>query len=186
MPEEFRENGQDWVGATRIYKFEVESWRLSQKGLFAHMFPIWDDVNMQDKEPDYWPWNLPKSFVSQHFLDIDVAIRTFTHIFRFATALADKAFDPGDGTVEVTVRVTGTRDRVLITWDDLWRLRECCRATTPNLENTWRCPRGELRRDPDGFAVKAAVWLFGRFNWHDVSPELLTRIQQARFSPHSS
>lgn len=186
MGRDIRVNGTDWVGATRTHHLEVESWRFSPKGVFAHLFPIWDDVAMQDKKPQNWPWDLPQGFVPQHFLDIDVAIRTLTHIFRFAAALADRAFDSGDGTVEVTFHVTGTRDRVLITWNDPRRLRACCRATEPNLDNTWRCPREELRYAPDGFAVQAAVWLFERFNWHDVSPEVLMRIQQTRFSPYST
>jgi hypothetical protein len=185
MRDEFRHNGQDWVGATRIHDFEVESWRFSQLGVFAHMFPVWDDVEMQDKKPDYWPWDLPKGFVPQHFLDIDVVIRTLTHIFRFAAGLADKSFDPGDGTVEVLIRILGTRDRVLMTWDDPRRLRQCYRASAASLENIWRCPRDELRRAPDGFAIKAAVWLFERFNWLDVSAGGLRRIQEARFAPHS-
>jgi hypothetical protein len=141
---------------------------------------------MQDKKPKVWPWDLPTGFVPQQFLDIDVGVRTLTHVFRFAAALADKAFDPGDGTVEVAIRVTGTRDRVLITWDNLWRLRECRRATAPNLEYTWHCPSQELRSAPDGFAIKAAVWLFERFNWHDVSADVLTQLQKARFAPQSS
>jgi hypothetical protein len=182
LRDEFRENGQDWIGATRRHKLSVESWRLSQKGLFAHMFPIWDDVYKQDSKADFGMWDLPKGFVPQHFFDIDVGIRTLTHIFRFAAGLAEKAFDPGDGTVEVAIRVTGTRDRVLITWTDVERLLRCYRATSPSLENTWRCPSQELQRGADEVAIKAAVWFFERFNWPDVSAETLTRIQKARFA----
>ena len=179
-----RESGQDWVGATRTHQLEVESWRLSQKGLFAHMFPIWDDVEMSDGKPIHWPWDLPKDFAPQHFLDVDVAIRTLTHVYRFAANLAGKAFAPGDGVVEVTVCLTGTRDRVLMAWNDIRRLRDCYRATEPTLENTWRCPREELRSAPDGFAIKAAVWFFERFGWHEVSAEGLSQIQRSRFSAH--
>jgi hypothetical protein len=177
-------NGQDWVGATRTHRFEVESWRLSQKGVFAHMFAIWDDVERAGRQPPVGSWDLPRGFVPQHFLDIDVAIRTLTHIFRFATNLAEKAFDPGDGAVEVIIRLTGTRDRVLITWDDLCRLQECYRATEPTLEYTWRCPREELRRVPDDFARKAALWFFERFGWHEVSADVLSGIQSKVFSSH--
>jgi hypothetical protein len=186
MRPDFRENGTDWVGATRVHKCKVESWRFSPRGAFAHMFPIWDDVEMQDQKPDRWPWDMPKDFAPQHFLDIDVAIRTLTHIFRFAAALANRAFDPGDGTVEVTIRMTGTRDRMLITWTDPHRMEQCYRATASNLENTWCCPRAALEAAPDGFAIKAGLWLFERFNWHDVSAEVLERLQRARFGPHAS
>jgi hypothetical protein len=172
------------VGATRINQLDVETWRLSQKGLFVHMFPVWDDVKQTGALPQSWPWDLPKGFVPQHFLDIDVAIRTFTHIFRFAASLAEKAFDPGDGTVEVTISLTATRDRVLMTWNDPQRLMDCYRATEPALEHTWRCPRDDLRREPDDFARTAAVWFFERFGWHEVSAEVLLRLQSRLSAGH--
>jgi hypothetical protein len=177
-------SGQDWVGATRSHGFEVESWRLSQKGAFVHMFPIWDDVERAGEQPQGTRWDLPPGFVPQHFLDIDVATRAFTHIFRFAANLAEKAFDPAEKLVAVTIRLTGTRDRVLITWDDVRRLRECNRATEPALEHTWDCQREELRRVPDDFAIKAAVWFFERFGWHEVSTDVLSQIQSKVFSGH--
>jgi hypothetical protein len=180
--EEIRQTGQDWIGATGINKLKVESWRLSPSGVFAHMFHISGDAKTQGFKPDSWPWDLPKGFVPQHFLDVDAATRALTHAFRFAASLADKAFDPGEGTVEVSVCVTGTCDRVLITWDDPERLMECCRAFAPNLEHTWPCPSQELRSAPDDFALKAAIWLFERFNWHDVSAEVVTRIQKKQFA----
>jgi hypothetical protein len=178
-----RQSGQDWVGTTRVYHLDVESWRFSLKGLFAHFFPIWDDVQESITPPSTWPWDLPRGFTPQHFLSIDVAIRTFTHIFRFAGRLAAQAFDPSDGTVEVTIGMTGIRNRVLMTWDDLRRMRDCYRATEPALQNTWPCPRQELTSTPGGFAVKAALWFFERFGWHEVSAEMLSRIQ-ARIFPH--
>jgi hypothetical protein len=178
-----RESGQDWVGATRTHQLDVESWRLSQKGLFVHLFPIWDDVENLE-QPKSWPWDLPKGFVPQHFLSIDVAMRAITHIFQFGMNLAETAFDPGDGTVEISVRLTGTRDRVLVTWDDIRRLRECYHATEPMLEHTWRCSREELRRAPDDIARDAASWFFERFGWHEVSGEVLLRIQSKLFADH--
>jgi hypothetical protein len=47
-----RESGQDWIGMTRVHEYEVESWRLSQTGLFGHMFSIWDDVEKLDEKPE--------------------------------------------------------------------------------------------------------------------------------------
>jgi hypothetical protein len=179
-----RQAGGDWVGATRLNERDIESWRLSQRGLFAHMFPVWDDVQAMGQEGIRWPWDLPRGFVPQHFLDIDVTIRTITHVHRFAANLADKAFDPGDAKVEVSIRLTGTCDRVLITWDDVRRLKGCYRATEPVLEHTWSYPREDLRSTPERFAIKAVNWFFERFGWQDVSPEILSRIQSRIFSGH--
>jgi hypothetical protein len=139
---------------------------------------------MRGRKPDRWPWILPKGFVPERFLDLDNALRMFTHIFRFASKLAETVSDPGDETIEVTIRLLGTRDRVLITWDDPRRLMKCCRATASHLENTWNCARAEPLSAPDRFAIKAAVWFFERFNWDNVSIEGLARIQQARFAQH--
>ncbi len=179
-----RQNEADWVGATHTSGLYVESWRFSQSGVFVHAFPIWDDISMRGPKLDHWRWILPKGFVPERFLDLDYALRMFTHIFRFASKLAEAAFDPEDETIEVTIRLLGTRDRVLITWDDPRRLMECCRATASYLENTWNCTRAELLSAPDRLAIKAAVWFFERFNWDNVSCEGLARIQQARFAQH--
>ena len=181
---EIRKSGQNWVVAVRTHQLDVEAWRFSQKGLFVHMFPIWDDLQQRGRQAQSWPWDLPKGFIPQHFLDIDVAIRTLTHVFRFAASLAEKAFDLGDGTVEISISLTGTRDRVLATWDDIRRLRECYRATEPTLEYTWRCARDDLRRAPDELRQAAALWFFERFGWHDVSAESLLRIQSRLFPGH--
>jgi hypothetical protein len=179
-----RQPGQDWAGITKVRGFEVESWRLSQKGLFAHMFPIWDDVEMIDKKPDLSCWDLRNRVPPQHFLDIDVVIRTFTHVFRFAAKLAERAFDPGDGAVDVSVRLNGTRDRALMSWIEPRRFRHCYQASEPALEHARHCPRAELLADPDPFALTAADWFLERFGWHEESAGVLAKLQKGIFSRH--
>jgi hypothetical protein len=74
------------------------------------------DISANREKPrnPRWSSRLPKGFVPERFLDIDVAIRVITLAFRFARRLAEKAFDSGDEPVDVTIRLTNTRDRVLI------------------------------------------------------------------------
>jgi hypothetical protein len=178
-----RLSGQDWVSWTRVFKREVESWRLSQQGLFVHMFPIWDDVHDLNVQPAWLPFTVPAGFVPQHFLDIDVAIRTITHIFRFAAKLAKKVFDPSETATEIAIRLTGTRDRVLFTTDDPRRLQGCFRAIEAALENNWSCKPKELGRDPDHLARRAARWFLERFGGGDaVSDQVLSSIQSRLFS----
>jgi hypothetical protein len=179
-----RQPGQDWVGITKVRDFDVECWRFSEKGLFAHMFPIWDDVKMIDQKPDLSHWDIPNRVPPQHFFDIDVSIRTLTHVFRFAAKLAEHAFDPADGAVDVSVRLNGTRDRALMTWEDIGRLRNCYKAAEAALENRWHCPRAQLFADPDAFAITAASWFFERFGWHAELEGLLAKLQRRIFSPH--
>jgi hypothetical protein len=179
------QSGQDWVGGTYTRKLEVESWRLSQRALFIHLFPTWDDLQPPlDVQTAPWPWRVWSNFVPERFLDIDVAIRTFTHVFRFAANLAEQAFAPGEGVAELTIGLTGTRDRILVTRNDLRRLRECYRATEQELQNTWRCPREELSRVPDDFARRAALWFFERFGCHEASADFVSAIQSRIFSRH--
>jgi hypothetical protein len=54
----------------------------------------------------------------------------------------------------------------------------------PALEKTWRCPREDLRSNPDGFAREAARWFFERFGWLEVSADDLSRIQARMISGH--
>jgi hypothetical protein len=175
---EIRESGQDWVGGVRITKTEVEMWRLSQRGPFVHIFPIWDDVQERGSPPQPWPWTLPPGFTPRTFLELDVAINTFTLIHRFAAQLTARAYDPNDGAVHLAIKLTGTADRILLTGNDLKRMRSCCRATQPELANGWHHRRDELLAKPDELALQAAAWFFERFNWREVSVEGLSRIQR--------
>jgi len=179
-----RESGHDWIGLARTYGREVESWRLSQRGVFVLLSTVYDDLQSRTDANPRWRGRLPHGFTPERFLDIDVAIRVITHVFRFAGRLADKAFDPGDGVVEVTIRLTDTRDRVLVTRDDPARLEDCYRATADELENTWRCERERLRTQPDRLAVEAAHWFFERFNWPRASEDVLSNVQARIFSHH--
>ncbi len=175
------ETGSDWLGSTRIYQREVESWRLSQRGLFVHMFPVWDDVQGYELEPEWFSYTVPPGFVAKGYLDIDIAIRTFTSIFRFASRFAEKAFDAGEGATDIRIRITNTRDRALVTTNDPRRLRGCYRATEPELEHVWHCKREELAGAADTLAIKAALWFFERFGWYDASEVVLSNIQRRLF-----
>jgi hypothetical protein len=178
------QHGQDWTGMTKVRGYDVESWRLAQKGFFAHMFPIWDDVDMMDQAPDLRGWDLTSGREPQHFLDIAVAIRTITHVFRFAARLAERAFDPCDGTVEVAVRLNGTAGRAMIRWGEPRSMERCYQAFVPALENTWKCKREVLLAGPDAFACTACTWFFERFGWQEESPDQLARMQEGIFSRH--
>jgi TIR domain len=107
-------SGQDWVGGSYSYGLDIECWRLSQQCVFVHIFPIWDDLQDSSQPERQWPYRLPDGFVPQHFLDVEVTIRTITHIFRFAAKLVQAAALENDESVTIRIRLTGTTDRVLV------------------------------------------------------------------------
>jgi hypothetical protein len=182
MTLEHRDVGEDWIGSTVAYEWEefyVESWRLHQNALFIHMFPIWDDYHQASTHQERSYGWLPDGFVPQHFLTDDVAIRTITHIFRFAKKLAEKTSPDSKGAVRIGIRLNGTRDRVLVPPGPI--VREFRRATAPILEHILDYPVKDLQQ-PDVLAVNEAFWFFERFNSRFVTLEDLARIQARIFS----
>lgn len=184
MKDDRRQPGSNWTGSTRVYEDEVESWRLSQHGLYVHMFPIFDDVHPRDTKPISWSWDIPKGFVPEKFFHIHPGIRTFTHIFQFAAKLSDTMYTPETEGTEITIRLTDTADRVLVTRDDPRSMIDFCRATVPSLDFAQSYTHEELRNNPKGLAVKTAIWFFERFDWHQVSVVDITRIQSSIFSKY--
>lgn len=129
-----------------------------------------------------WASRMPPGFVPKKFLGIEVTVRVITHAFRFAARLLKKAFDADENTAKVTIMLTGTRDRVLVRRADTSLLDDWYIASAASLENTWPCKCDELRSNPDGFAVKAALWFFERFNWVNATEELVARTQTRVFT----
>jgi|SRR6266446_8010865 len=155
-------SGQDWLGGD-VTISAIECWRLSQKGVFAYATTIPNGPG-------------PTPHISQQYLGIDDAVARLTLVFRFAAKLSEKAFDPNDGTVEITIRWTGIFGLPL--YLDTGFLRGSYQSNAPELENTWRCPGEALRADPEKFARTAALWFFERFNWQYVSEELVAQFQK--------
>jgi hypothetical protein len=156
-----RTSGPDWAGGI-IKTAPVQCWRLSQKGMFAYITAIPEASGV----PPH---------MSQSYLGVDEVIAQLTMVFRFAAKLAQAAFDPGDGTVDVGIRLTGIANRPL--YLDRGILRGTYQSSVPELENTWHCQRVALQTTPEQIAVKAAVWFFERFNWEYVSEEQITQFQ---------
>jgi hypothetical protein len=157
-----RTSGEEWIEGTWANQRDIECWRLSPKGVFAHMFTVPDD--------NRYPLNSAKSF-----LYVNDAIGRLTEMFRFAANLAERAYDPGDGAVDVSVTLTGIQGRQLTFSDGF--LRPSCCARMPEFKKAWHCPRAELLSAPEAFAVTAALWFFERFNWLHVTEADLSKIQ---------
>jgi hypothetical protein len=156
-----RTSGPDWAGGI-IKTAPVQCWRLSQKGVFAYMTAIPEASGAPPHD-------------SQAYLGVDEVIAQLTMVFRFAAKLAQAAFDPGDGAVEVAIRLTGIANRPLFL--DRGILRGTYQSNVPELENTWHCQRAALEATPEQLAVNAALWFFERFNWEYVSEEMVRQFQ---------
>ena len=178
------ETGDEWTGATYRADPEVECWRLSQRGAFIHMFPIFDDLQTNDEGKVSWQWQVPKGFAPKRFFGIDAAVRTITHVFRFASNLVKQSEYPGTNGVDVSIRLTGTTDRVLTADRDPRRVRTFSRATVSSLEKNWPCTTEQLCHEADMLAVKAAVWFFERFNWDGANDAAVEQLQQSIFVQH--
>jgi hypothetical protein len=182
LSQEGRETGHDYIGLSRVSLRSVERWAFSQRAPFVFFGTIFDDDDPTAvKEKPRW---LEKGdFSAEWTLDIDVTIRMITHAFRFATGLAEFAFDPGDGDVQIAIRLEPTKGRVLYASVDPDRVRQCYRASAPFLEKAWDLKKEQLRANPDGLAASAIHWLFERFNW-SISTESIEQLQRRIFMGH--
>jgi hypothetical protein len=154
--------GQDWVGGAWAHDGDVECWHFATKGVFVHVFTVPEE---QGSSPA----------VYQHCFAVNQAIGRLTQMFRFAKGLAERAFDTNDGTVEMTICLSGIRGRTLVLPGGLNRGN--VRGSQDQIDYFARCPRNELLRAPDSFAIKAAIHFFERFGWLHVTEEQLARVQ---------
>ncbi len=149
--------GQDWAGGWYAHNGDVECWHFATKEVFAHVFTV------------------PEENSHQHGFAIDHAVLRLMQMFRFAKALAEKAFDTNDGRVEVTIHLLGIRGRTLILPRGM--PRGDVRGAQDQIDHAARCKREELLADPDSFALKAALHFFERFGWLNVREDVLAGIQ---------
>jgi hypothetical protein len=154
-----KDNRQDYISGTLATDIEVDCLRFSQKCVFSHMFTVLED-----------PAFKPGTFVAG-----DTLIARLTQMFRFAKGLAEKVFDPNDGSVEMTMRLKAIHNRILALLGAFRRGSTC--ASESELECVQTCNREELLADPDALAIKAAIWFFERFNWQHSAEGALKRIQ---------
>lgn len=180
-PEGFQ-SGNDWLGASIGYSNIPEIWRMSQRVVFMHMSAIMDDMIGMPSIHPHWARLMPRGFTPERFLDLDMAIRLVTRVFRFGARLAERACDPTEETINVAITLTGTKDRVLVTRDDPERMMGWYIASAPSLEHTWHCKREELQTAPDRLAVQSLLWIFERFNWPRVTEGAISTNQARLFS----
>lgn len=154
--------GQDWVGGAYAQNGDVECWHFATRGVFVQVFTV--PEGQGTPAVDY-----------QHCFAVDQAVLRLTQFYRFAKHLAEKAFDANDGTVKVTIRLSGIRGRTLVLPSSI--LRGDLRGGQDQIEYVICCPRDELLRVPDAFAIKAAIHFFERFKWFHVTEQSLARVQ---------
>ncbi len=154
--------GQDWVGGAYAHNGDVECWHFAMREVFAHVFTVPEEQGVP-------------AVAYKHCFAIDQAVLRLTQMFRFAKALAEKAFDSNDGRVEVVIRLSGIRGRTLVLTGSM--LRGDLRGAQDQVDYVASCKREELLSEPDGLAIKAAIHFFERFGWLHVREDVLARVQ---------
>jgi hypothetical protein len=179
------QRGEDWIGATRVREINIESWRLSQDGVFISLFPIWDDVQSPNYNPVSWSWVIPPGFTLASFLDIGNLILRTTLAFRLAGRLAATASTFAHDTVQITIRLTGTGNRVVTKASEPRDIREFSYATLPELGHTWCCSTEALQRQADRESCAGIFWILERFGWERLTVDEVAQLQSERMSPRS-
>jgi hypothetical protein len=171
-----RQTGIDWVGMICFSQPLTECWRISQRGVFGHLFPILSDAQHAGTPHLDFDFLIRGGVVPPRVLNIDEVICVVTHVLRFARNLTRQSSDNDDMSIDVTVGLTATKDRLLVLYN-MGFPTECGRASEPQLVNTWRFQRRELEVSADALAATVALWFYERFNWQYVNAEKVVQLQ---------
>ncbi len=175
-------NGIDWIESGCDFGDMKEYWRFYQSGQFIHYSAIREDYLREEIIKDagapinHYP---DKSKLPSRFMSIISTIYRVTEVYEFASRLVEK--DILEPSLEISVTLTGMKDRLLFFWD--W-YRDLLGPYTSRLDE-FECPRKEydtndFLANKESYAEECIVWIFERFNW-DSPPRSLVRETQKKF-----
>ncbi len=167
--------GHDWIGFVCLSKPLTEYWRISQHGVFAHLFPIFSDTKQVDAAQLY-DHLIRGGMTSPRVLNVDEVMLVTTHVVWFARNLADQMNLTSENAVNVTIGLLATSHRPLITYKMGFPV-ECGKASEPQLSHTWTFARDELRQNADALGATAALWFYERFGWQHARPDNVRQLQ---------
>jgi hypothetical protein len=165
------DKGPDWIGQEFSWDSIVELWRFYQSGQFVHYFGM-----PEDRSANYHSRWLPSNDeVHRVILDVKSSVLQFTEIFEFATRLTFS--DAGDNVMRLTIAADNIKEHYL-------KLPEFSpekgpwipQAHKPLMEYTEDLSRIQLTSETKELALKAALKLFGCFQWNP-GPEILRDLQ---------
>jgi hypothetical protein len=179
---ERRLNGPDWIASWTDFSSQKEYWRLYQSGQFIHYFSVMESLEgMRDEIR-----RTAKSHLSFNNFDVDAIpgfihlrnfLYTITEIFEFAARLTQAA--GFDSPVRIQITLHNVEGFVLTTdWGRAWF--NVYRSGLNDLEYVVTTPPALLISGVEDESLKAALWFFERFGWHNPSIDLL-RADQSTF-----
>lgn len=161
------ERGADWI-ASCVETFEErrECWRFYQSGMFVHHFGFWEDRPSwrSEIEERYRNWGLTAAgFSPNGFLDVDIALWTFTAIFEFTACLmATGVIGARDEASVVKIGMYQIRDRALSA--TLLRMVDPLHQVTKDyLEHSWRVVGPGIHDEAAKQAREATRWFLNQF-----------------------
>jgi len=169
--------GVDYIESLIDWNGYIEIWRMYQSGQFTHLFGCREDwlnertgILAVPQYADIEPGSV---------LGVIMALFSLTEIYEFASRLAEK--DLFDRTAFMSITLHGMNNRGLKFFDERRTLFEdyICRINDLPREKTIEVT--ELLGKGREMALDDAIWILQRFNWMDVSRDMLREDQKKLF-----
>jgi hypothetical protein len=178
--------GSTWTGSWTNFMGNVEYWQLFQSGQFVHFSAVREATEPQ------WRIKLQREAMShlQHIHDIDWdaipgyvslvnLVYVITEYFEFAARICQAGIYQGD--IEIAIGLHGARGFLLTTeWSRVWR--QYCRASSNELNKSWRISSEAMVAGSAEHSLKAITWLCECFGWMSPNLEALSHDQQKLLS----
>ena len=160
----------DWVGQEFEWEDYLEVWRFYQSGQFFHISGMVEDWHDQSSM-----WTTPKDWKPGSTVSVGDVVFRFTEVLELAARLALAGV--ADESVHIEVTVGGLKGRNLhFDIPGRWGFLHNRVASIEKLPYKVDLTQAELIADTRELALKAAIELFGRFNW-DPNVDMLREIQ---------
>jgi hypothetical protein len=172
---------QRCAGIPRRPKGWEEFWRMYQSGQFLCAIAYREDA--ADREPleylDVWARRRVAASNVSGVINIHTLIRIVKQAYEFAAGLATPL--AWDSTVEVTVTLTNTADRVIVSTDPARPARVFWQATAPQIKSRRIVEAKDLLAKAGSLAAAAATEILERFAKTEIHSLDVAAIQQGLF-----
>lgn len=166
--------GVDYVESLIDWSGYIEIWRMYQSGQFTHLFGCREDwlgertgILATSRYSDIQPGSV---------LGVVMTLFSMTEIYEFASRLAEKELFDQNAFLSITIH--GMNGRRLIFFDDKRTLFEdyICQINDLPQKKTVRIT--DLLGKGREMALDDTIWVLHRFNWMNVSRDMLREDQE--------
>ena len=165
------ESGNNYYAGWIEWNNHIEFWRMYQSGQFLHYIAFTEDGG----DSDGWGIIENSNTEPKKYFSIVGAIYKITEIFEFASRLVrENLYDEG---VKISISLHNTENRILRMENSSRSLFDEYKTAINEMSFSNSYNKEDLITKPQDLALKAIVYFFDRFNWHNPPIEVFKKDQ---------